>query len=88
MAMDEEEIENLLRKNLEVTKENNKILGKIHRYIKWSRALRALYWIIIIGSTLGLYYFIQPFIDNVRDVISDPQSTLSNLLPGIFGGTQ
>jgi len=83
--MDQDELENLLRENIEISRANNKILRKIHGHIRWSQAFRLFYWTLILGSALGLYYFIQPFIDNVREIVSDPSGTLNNLLPSIFG---
>jgi len=55
----------LLRDILEKTEENNKLLKKIHRANMWGRAFRIFYWLIIIGVTLGAYYFIQPYIESL-----------------------
>ena len=62
--MDPEE-KNISVESLELLKENNKILKKLHRSMKMSRAIKAIYWVIIIGSMLGVYYYFQPFIDNL-----------------------
>lgn len=50
----------------ELLKENNKLLKKLVRSQRWSSITRAVYWIIIIAVTLGLYYYVQPYIDNAR----------------------
>jgi len=52
----------ILRDILKKTEENNVLLKKIHRANVWNRVIRIFYWLIIIGITLGSYYFIQPYI--------------------------
>jgi len=47
-----------------LTRQNNKIMRSIDRSMKMSMIFRTLYWILIIGSMLGAYYYLQPFIDN------------------------
>jgi len=63
--MDPKEKE-LLEETLELSKENNKILKKLHGAMKMSRVFKVVYWVIIIGSMLGVYYYFQPFIDNIK----------------------
>ncbi len=53
----------LLNKVLKIAEENNKILHGIRRSARFSSFLRIIYWIIILGSAFGTYYFIQPYID-------------------------
>lgn len=56
----------LLEETMELSKENNKILKKLHGAMRLSRAFKVLYWTIIIGSMLGVYYYFQPFIDSLK----------------------
>jgi len=58
----------ILEKTARLAEENNKLLKKVHRSIVWGRAVRIIYWIILIGAALGAYYFIQPYIDKVLGV--------------------
>jgi len=60
----DDELERLGQENLKIAKENNKILKKIYRQMKLSRVFKAIYWALIIGSALGLYYAFQPIIDS------------------------
>ncbi|PIP04145.1 MAG: hypothetical protein COZ49_00510 [Candidatus Yonathbacteria bacterium CG_4_10_14_3_um_filter_47_65] len=69
--MDTEEIEKLLEANLRVSKDNNRMLRKLHQAMIWGRALNTFYWVIIIASFLGLLYFLQPYIDKARSVYLD-----------------
>jgi hypothetical protein len=55
----------LLEETLEVSKENNRMLKKIWRDVKYKRFIKVVYWVIIIGLTLGAYYYIQPIIDSI-----------------------
>lgn len=53
----------MLKKTLELSQENNKMLHSIKRSMLWGRVFRAVYWFIIIGAAIGAYYYIQPYID-------------------------
>ena len=86
----EPDIKKLLEKNIELSRDNNRILRKIHSNLRWGRFFRLLYWVIIIGSMLGLYYFLQPFIDSTVDTykgflggIEKVQDTV-NTIPDAF----
>jgi hypothetical protein len=72
---DTEDVRELLEKNLELNEENNKMLHTMERGARWTRILNIVYWIVIIGSALGAYYFLQPYIESVRK--------LFEALPGI-----
>lgn len=72
---EDEDVKELLEKNLEINEDNNKMLRAIERREKWNRILYIGYWLIIIGSALGVYYFIQPYVDNIKK--------LFQALPGI-----
>lgn len=54
----------MLKKTLELTQENNKMLHSIRRGMFWSRVMRIVYWVVIIGVAVGAYYYIAPYIDS------------------------
>ena len=58
-----ERIENLEK----LTKDNNKILHSMQSRMRWGTFLRVLYWVIIIGSMLGAYYFLQPYVEQLME---------------------
>jgi hypothetical protein len=64
------ELENLIKEDLEINKENNELLKKLWGNVKLSRTFRLLYWVIIIAITLGAYYYVQPLIDKLIGVYS------------------
>lgn len=54
----------MLKKTLELAQENNKILHSLRRSMFWGRIMRVVYWVIIIGAAIGVYYYIEPYIDS------------------------
>ncbi len=60
----------LLSDTYQLVQENNEILKKMHRSAKWGRAFRIFYWGIIIILSIGSYYLIQPYIDQLGGVYS------------------
>ncbi len=62
------ETKQLLKESLEISKENNQLLRRMVRNQRWTVAYRVFYWSIIILSSLGAYYFIQPFLENLLNV--------------------
>ncbi len=54
----------MLKKTLELSQENNSMLYSIKRGMFWGRVMRVVYWIVILGAAVGVYYYITPYIDN------------------------
>jgi hypothetical protein len=71
------ESKKLLEDTLELEQENNKILRSMKRSLFWSRIMTGLYWLIIIGISVGAFYFLQPYFNRI-----------SSLYNSIFSGTQ
>lgn len=69
----------MLEKSLALAEENNKMLHALNRHMMWTRVTRWVYWALIIGSTVGAYYFIQPYIDNVLGIYGGAKSNLDNV---------
>ena len=59
------ESKKLLEETLELEQENNKILHSMKRSMTWARVMSVVYWLIIIGISVGAFYFIQPYFDRV-----------------------
>lgn len=58
MELDTRKLDELL----EITHENNKILRSMRRAQRWGSFFRFVYWTVILGSVLGVYYYFQPMI--------------------------
>lgn len=75
--MPNEELKNLLQKNLETSQESLKILKKINRARIFGNLFSFLKWLIIIGVAFGAYYYLQPYIDQFKVAFNQ----VNNLLP-------
>ena len=85
--MDQED-KNIIRENLEVAQENQKMLKKIRRSMFLGNVTRIFYWIIIIGASLGAYYFLQPYIDSARETFRQIQSGVDVVSDGVTTTTE
>ncbi|MCI5108875.1 MAG: hypothetical protein MRY49_03460 [Candidatus Pacebacteria bacterium] len=56
---------------LELARENNRLLKKIKRHMAMGTIFRFIYWAIIIGAGIGIFYFLQPYIDSVIGTYTD-----------------
>lgn len=76
--MDEmEQIKRTLKKNLEVSEESYKILKKLYKAHKLSRFIKIVYWVFIAAAVLGLYYYVQPVVDGLKETLGDIRSLFS-----------
>ncbi len=74
---------------LELTKENNKILKKLLSSLRLSRAMRIIYWVIIVGVALGAYYYVQPYVEGLISTynsIGAGVNSLNNTLGSVNDG--
>lgn len=57
-----EDVAELVRRNIELTKENNRLLHSMRRAAWWSTIFRVLWMAIIIGVPVVVYYyFLMPY---------------------------
>ena len=68
MDLDEKAI---LKKTLELSQENNKMLHSMKRQMLFGRVFRIIYWVIILGAAVGLYYYLIPYIDSAIGAYAD-----------------
>ena len=69
----------LLIQTSRLVEENNKILRKMHRAALWGRIFHFLYWVAIIGLSVGAYYFIQPYVDQLQQTYGCIKQDVSNV---------
>jgi len=72
----------LLNRSVSLAEENNKMLHSMKRSQRMASIMRAVYWIFIIGSAVGAYYFIQPYVDQIKDVYTGAGEALNNFKSG------
>jgi uncharacterized membrane protein len=68
----------MLKKTLELAQENNKLLHGIRRGMFWGRITRIVYWVIIIGAAVGVYYYITPYLDNAINAYGNMKGDIKN----------
>lgn len=84
-------MEKKIEETYKLAKENHRMLKKIRRNMVWSGIFRALYWLIIIGAALGLYYVLQPVYADVMDAYNSVKDSVNDVkevgqkIPGIGG---
>lgn len=55
----------LLKRTLALAEENNDMLRSMRRSMRIQRFMSIVYWVFIIGSAVGAYYLIQPYIEAI-----------------------
>ena len=60
------EEKSLLERTYKLAEENNAMLHSIKRSARISNVMKIVYWVIIIGSGFGAFYFFQSYIDSLR----------------------
>ena len=68
----------LLNRSVSLAEENNKMLHSMRRSQVFSSITRAVYWIFIIGSAIGAYYLIQPYIQAVSGAMGGAKTSFSD----------
>ncbi len=72
----------LLNNIIEKVEENNDMLRSMQRSMKWARIMSTIYWVFIIGSAVGAYYLIQPYIEAVTSAYGGAKSTIGGSVGG------
>ncbi len=73
------ETKKLLEDNLRLAEENNVMLRKIHRSVKVRGYITIAYWVFIIGSAVGAYYFIEPYTDQIMNSYGGAKEDLDSI---------
>ena len=60
--------------------ENNSMLKKLVFYQKWNQIYRIVYWLIIILSAIGAFYFVQPLLSSLVGAYGVDTSSFSSML--------
>ncbi len=63
----------------DLTKENNKMLHSLRRAQRWASIMRVIYWILILGISVGAYYYIQPHLDQILGLYTQNQSFIDKV---------
>lgn len=73
--MSEEEKE-LLKRSVDLAEENNDMLRSIRRSMRLGRIIKIVYWVVILGTAIGAFYFMQPYIDQLSGMYGGAKNNL------------
>lgn len=79
-----------------LVEDNNKILHAMQRRARFASVIRFIYWLVIIGGSIGAFYLIQPYIKQISGVYDEVKQTqqkasdfsqnFSGSIKDLFGG--
>ncbi len=69
----------LLKRTADLAEDNNKMLRSMQRSMRLQRIMTLFYWVFIIGSAIGAYYLIQPYIDSIKGAYGGASSGFKDL---------
>ena len=68
----------LFKRSIVLSEQNNDILRSIRRSMRLSHFMSILYWVFIIGSLVGAYYFIEPYVNAIKGAYGGAQTSLND----------
>lgn len=72
------ESKKLLEETFRLAQNNNDMLRSMKRSIMWGHITRTIYWVFIIGSAVGAFYLLQPYINQLKDVYDGASGILNS----------
>jgi len=75
----DEESKRLLQSTFKLAEENNKMLHHIKRAQKFTVFMNLFYWFVVFGIGLGLFYFLQPYVDGIQKFVGGPNGAVNSL---------
>lgn len=69
-----DEMKILLRKNIALAEENNRMIRSLRNAGRFQALVRVLYLIIFVGGFVWAYYFLQPYFEGVQNTYSSFQN--------------
>lgn len=79
--MDTQNTDQKLEEIRTLERENNEMLRSIKRYMKLGQVFGAIRWVIIIGGTIGVFYYFEPIFSQLLETYKDLLGTLGSV-PG------
>lgn len=73
----DQEIKELLEENLEISRENNKLLKKLWGSVRLGRLMRILYFSLAVALAVGAYYYVHPYLQSLLGLYS----SLNKVMP-------
>ena len=73
------EEKSLLERTYTLSVENNLILRSMRRTARIAAVMRVIYWVVIIGLSIGAYYVIQPYVNMLIDSLMQLQGSVKSI---------
>jgi len=73
------ESKKLLEETFALAQENNKMLHRVRSVQKWATFWSGVKIFLIIGITLGSFYFLEPYINKIGDLYNSISGTTQNV---------
>jgi len=67
----------MLKRAVELSEKNNQILRSMQRSMRISKFFRLLYWLIVIGIAIVVYFYALPYVKQVFNSYGEASDTLS-----------
>jgi hypothetical protein len=77
--MENEDLKNMVQETLNIARENNNLLKKMRRSQRWGNISRIVYWLILIGISVGAFYYIQPYLEKAYSLYTEGLSDYTGL---------
>ncbi len=77
--MAEQDIKEILQKNLEASQESLSILKGMRRAQRWGAVAKVFKWALIIGISFGAYYYIEPYLNKMLDAYTQINATINTV---------
>ena len=74
-----------LERTVMLTEDNNRMIKKLYRAMRWARVFRILYLLLIVAVSFGLYYYIQPYLEFFGEAFINIRDTVLNISGGGSG---
>jgi hypothetical protein len=62
--------EDTLKELLKIEQENNRMLRNLRSSMRWNHFFTVIKWVIVIGVIVGGFYYIEPYVAKVIDVVT------------------
>ena len=71
-----EELKELVRRNIALSEETNKLVHSMRRSERLAQIFRILWWVVLFGgSAVAYYYYVQPYIDQLQHLYANAQAS-------------
>ncbi len=79
MNPDVEKLEKAVEENMELSRENNRMIKALYKNYRTVRVFRILYLVLIIGTALGAYYYLEPYLQQISELYTGSANTFNTL---------